>query len=35
MNGARIAGKPDIKTRRADGDVTVYIAGLGEPEAVD
>ena len=35
VSGTRIAGRPDIVARHADGSVTVYIARTGEPEAVD
>ena len=35
VSGTRIAGGPDIIARDADGNVTVYVAGTGEPEEVD
>ena len=34
-SGARIAGRPDIIARHADGTVTVYDVGSGEPSAED
>ena len=35
VSGTRIAGRPEIVVRHADGGVAVYVARTGEPEAVD
>ena len=35
VSGARIAGRPDIIARHADGSVTVNDVRTGEPEAMD
>ena len=35
VSGARIAGRPDIIARHADGSVTVYDVRMGEPRAED